>query len=178
MSEIKIIDGKAFIETHVAADFCGVSVQGYINWKKLDDPPPFNSKHKLVPLKELGVWTRTKQTLKRGRGGSGYPYMPDLTEVNKEHAVEMKKEAPETRLKRLQADKVQIELDQMAGKLLPVAEAMEAQELIASRVRTKLMRLPVTMAPLITGLTDPYDVQGKLTDAVYEALEELADGGL
>ena len=80
----------------------------------------------------------------------------------------------EIRLKTLQADKVEIELKQAAAELIPVDEVTRALTNMAMRVKTRLLRIPTSLAPLITGLTDVHAVQKRLEQDVREALEELS----
>lgn len=171
--------GIAYITTELAADLCGVSPQTFAGWRHKPDPPPYDRGSRSVPLIELGHWIREHQVMKRGTGGHGYPYLPNADQLTGGEKMPglPDKESHEARLKRLQADKLQIEIDVQTKKLIPVDEVQQTWSVIATRVKTRLLRLPVALAPLVTGLSDVYAVQEKLTEGVNEALEALADGG-
>lgn len=178
--DFEIINGQYYVSTNVAAAICGVTSASYLNWEKQENPPPRDHGTSLVPLHELGEWIRAEQVLKPGRGGAGLPYFPSIDRLYKTPGMRergFENEAPDVRLKRLQADKLQLELDKSRGLLIPVDEVQTGWAKILSRVRTRLLRLPVASAPLVTGINDVHSVQQKLSDLVGEALEELASGG-
>lgn len=171
-------DGSFHVTTELAAIICGVTVQSYRGWLAQPMPPPYDKENRTVPLKELGDWIRAEQVLKRGRGGAGFPYAPNIDKLYKGRGMPgvPENEHPETRLKRLQADKLQIEMDRTAGALISVDEARQTWSSIITRVKTKFLGMPVKMAPLLSGLTDQHEIQQILSDGVHEALESLADG--
>lgn len=172
--DFELVNNKPYVSTRVAATVCGVTIQSFNNWRRDENPPPVDNRSGMVSLEELGQWIRSEQVLKPGRGGTGFPYLPNVDRLYKN--TDVGKEAPETRLKRLQADKVQLELDKSRGLLIPVDEVQQVWSRILSRVRTRLLRLPVATAPFVTGLSDVHQVQQRLSDQVSEALEELAAG--
>lgn len=165
--DLTIIDGEMYVSVKVATVLCGVTQTTMGRWISPDDPdpPPYDKETRLFPLSELGEWSRTRQTRRRGRGGS-IP-KPSLLDLD---------EHPDLRLKKLQGDKVEMELKERAKLLVQIDEIRPMWERIVTRVRTKLLRLPVATAPLVTGQTDQYAVQDTLDAAVREILEELADG--
>jgi len=172
-------DGSFHVTTEIAAMICGVTVQSYRGWLVQPFPPPYDKINRTVPLRELGEWIRSEQVLKRGRGGAGFPYLPNIDRLYKDTKMPgiPSNEHPETRLKRLQADKLQLDLDRSAGELVPANEVTQMWSTIVTRVKTKMLGLPVKYAPLVTGLTDRHEVQRLLGEGVHEALEALADGG-
>lgn len=172
----QLSDGQINVTIEVASMICGVSSQSYRMWMKQENPPPWNDGEASVPLKELGEWIRAHQVLKSGRGGAGFPYCPNIDKLYKQTATDPK-ESHEARLKRLQADKMQIELDTVAGKYVPVSEIREAWMTVVVRVKTSMLGLPARIAPLVTGLSDQHEVQGHIQDGIHEALEALADVG-
>lgn len=173
--DFEIINGRYFVSTNVASFICGVTSASYNNWERSANPPPRDASSGLVPLDELGNWIRAEQILKPGRGGGGFPYCPSIDRLYQARGVP-EDEAPETRLKRLQADKIQLEIDKSRGLLVEADEVRQGWETILSRVRARLLRIPAALAPLVTGVSDTYDVQQKLEDGVREALEQLATG--
>jgi len=168
-------DGTFHTTVELAATICGVTIQSYRGWLKQENPPPYDPHKHTVAVKELGEWIRAHQILKRGRGGGGFPYAPNIDQLYKGHGAPAGDEHPETRLKRLQADKIEIGLRQEAGHLIPVEEVKQTWSAIVTRVKTKFLGMPVKMAPLLSGLDDQHEIQRILSDGVHEALESLAD---
>lgn len=178
---IEHADGKLYVSPDTAAVLCGTTKVTLINWRAQENPPPFNDAIKAYPLAELGVWIRSELIFKKGKGGS-YPMLPDLSRIpgravmptlSKPSRVD--KNDAEIRLKTLQADKVEMELKQTAGELIPVEDVTHALTNMIMRVKTRLLRIPTSLAPLVTGLSDVYGVQKRLEDGVREALEELSE---
>lgn len=179
---IEHTDGKIYVSQDTAAVMCGTTRVTMLNWRNMENPPPFNDELKCYPLAELGVWLRTEMIFRKGKGGA-YPWLPDLNRfpgrammptVSGKPARVDKNEA-EIRLKTLQADKVELELKQTAGELIPVEDVTHALSNMVMRVKTRLLRIPTAIAPLVVGLTDVYGVQKRLEDGVREALEELSE---
>jgi len=161
------------------AILCGVSVQTLINWDKADNPPPRDQTTKLYPMTEIGTWIRTEMPFRKGKGGS-YPYLPDITRFPGGGTLPgidgpPVKHVEEARLKKLQADKLEIELQEMAKQLIPVDQVTDAFTQMVMRVKTRLLKLPTSLAPLVHGQKDVFVIQTKLQEGVNEALEQLAD---
>lgn len=177
-TKVKTIDGKTYINQELAAELCGVTPPTMINWRKAPNPPPFDPITTMYPAEKLGEWIRKEQPFKKGRGGA-YTFMPDLSRVpgadggDGENLVT--KEQEETRLKRLQADKQELDNLERAKSLVPADEVTDAWIDIVSRVKTKLTRIPSALAPLVYGKPDVYAVQETLESGVREALEELSE---
>jgi hypothetical protein len=179
---IEHTDGKVYISADAAAILCGTTKVTLINWRNMEHPVPYHEELKAYPLAELGHWMRTELIFKKGKGGA-YPWLPDLTRapgratmptVGKQPARVDKHDA-DIRLKTLQADKVEMELQQTAGELIPVADVTHALTNMVMRVKTRLLKIPTAIAPLVVGMTDVYGVQERLEDGVREALDELSE---
>jgi hypothetical protein len=175
-------DGKVYLEPQVAALLCSTTTKTLRDWRYQENPPPYHPDLKMYPATDLGIWIRTELIFKKGRGGT-YPNLPDLSRIPGRGAMPtgasdspepITKNDAEIRLKTLQADKVEIELKQAAAELIPVDEVTRALTNMAMRVKTRLLRIPTSLAPLITGLTDVHAVQKRLEQDVREALEELS----
>lgn len=175
-------DGKLYISADAAALMCGTTRVTMLNWRKQENPPPYNDEINMYPLAELGVWSRTELLFKKGKGGA-YPNLPDLSRIPGRAAMptmgkqpaRLDKHDAEIRLKTLQADKVEMELQQAAGELIPVTDVTHALTNMVMRVKTRLLKIPTAIAPLVVGLTDVYAVQERLEDGVREALDELSE---
>lgn len=179
---IEHTDGKIYVSADTAAILCNTTKVTLINWRNMEHPVPYNDELHAYPLADLGTWIRTELLFKKGKGGS-YPWLPDLSRmpgratmptVDKQPA-RMDKNDADIRLKTLQADKVQIELQQVAGELIPVADVTQALTNMVMRVKTRLLKIPTAIAPLVVGMTDVYGVQERLEDGVREALDELSE---
>lgn len=182
LSIIRHTDGKVYVTADIAAILCDTTTVALMNWRKQENPPPYNDDIKAYPAKELGVWIRTELLVKKGKGGA-YPWLPDtnrfpgraIMPTFGSKPARIDKHDAEIRLKTLQADKVEMELKQTAGELIPVEEVTHALTNMIMRVKTRLLRIPTAIAPLVVGLSDVYGVQKRLEDGVREALEELSE---
>lgn len=156
----RIENGDFTLTQNEAAVLAGVSVQTLINWKKKPNPPPTNP-DATHSAREFGKWLQErKQTAK--------PAQVDPGNGESRSAVE-------TRLKLAQAIKAERENDVEAGKLIEIEGAVAAWQDILGRVRSRLLRIPYALAPLMASDSDPHSVQAKLKDAVADALSELSD---
>lgn len=79
------------------------------------------------------------------------------------------------RLTSAQADKVELELDVMRGKLLHARDVEREVNNMVSAFRARMMNLPVKAAPLVLPLADLNEAEEVLRDLVYEALMELSN---
>ncbi len=157
------------------ATLCGVTVATITNWLKEDNPP--KRRDGKFYLSDAGEWIRKHQVAKEGRGN--YPYAPPgwgpySKVVQNDPDMPENRAAAETRLKIAQANKIEMENDVAAGKLIPVDEVSDAWRTILSRVRTRLLKLPTTLAPLVFGDPDMLSVQSKLKEGVNDALSEAS----
>lgn len=175
-------NGDYLVTQLVAAEVCGVSIPTFQRWcREADGPRPTEDKQ--YSLKMLGEWCRKHQIRKPGRGKFGdndFPYAPDgwgplanaapqLDSPSKENRSEA-----DTRLKVAQANKIEMELAEKAGQLIPADEVTSAWQQILVRVKTRLLKLPTTLAPLVHGDPDMYSIQRKLQDGVNDALTEAS----
>ncbi len=78
------------------------------------------------------------------------------------------------RLLKLQADKTELEVDTMKGKLIPVEETEELWATLLATFRTRMMAMPTRAAHLISHLKEFYAIEHTLRDLVIDALTELA----
>lgn len=184
--KIEIIDNKAYVDEFAAAELCGVTRQTISNWLGQPNPPPCHPRKRMFPMAELGLWIRTEMIYKRGRGAH-YPYMPDLSRYgdllmppgfgsrgSDEPAVS--KVQAEVELKQKQAKKLDIEIAVMQGELVPARDVELAVAERFSIVKTRLLAIPVTVAPVVMGAKNVHDVQTTIEEAVCDALTELSDG--
>jgi phage terminase Nu1 subunit (DNA packaging protein) len=146
------------------------------------DPPPFDQNIGMFQAKLLGIWINQKLPLRRGKGGS-YPYLPDLSALPlAPRAAPISGEAvdrvlAEARLATAKANMAEMDEAVMRGKLIQMDQVESALMLMVSRVKTRLLGIPTSLAPVVTGLTNPVEVQQRLNDRIREALEHLSVDG-
>ncbi|MFC4158275.1 hypothetical protein [Chitinimonas lacunae] len=77
------------------------------------------------------------------------------------------------RLAAAQADKTELELAQLRGELIPLAQAQDAWSAMVGASRAKFLTLAARLAPRAVGMTEQ-QIERLTRDMVYEALAELA----
>jgi len=176
-----------YLTQQMVAKICGVTAQTLVNWHDTNSGPPRGEDGR-YPASQLGAWICREMTLKKGRGGS-YPYLPDLSRLHEvlvqpsksqtlpgmEPVTIVTKEQEETRLKKAQADKAEIELHEKTGQLVRVEDVTTAWLDIVARVKAKLTRIPSALAPLAHGKSSVFEVQEVLENGTREALDELSE---
>lgn len=168
MSPVKILvsGGNFDIHQDAAAVLAGVSIPTMVNWAKQENPPPQNSDGS-YPARQFGEWLVNYRGLKKrgpkpkDRGGD-------------EDSGETFTEA-ERRLKLAQAIKAERQNEIDAGNLMEIEQIETLWQRILMRVRSRLLKIPTTVAPLVLGDTDAHSIQLKLKEAVHDALTELVD---
>ena len=172
----KFINGEIWVDYKTAAVICNVTPQTFTSWIRNDSPPPpHDPVMNLCPLRQLGEWVRKEQTLKVGRGRAR-PYLPDLSRLETHASAQGPStgETVEGRLKRLQGDKIEMELRERAGELVEADGVKEAMGTVVSNVKTHLLGIAPKVAPLVAEKSDRYTCQEIIADAVTLALEELS----
>lgn len=152
-------------------------------WGSDDNPPPRDPDGS-YPAKEFGMWMMKHQTRKRGPGSvEKYPYAPEQkllmpgmpgTHLSKPPTEAQTKLSEEIRRTAAQADKIEMENREMAGHLIPIEEIEPALAEMVTRVKNRLLKLPVALATLVLGDNDVYSVEQKLRDGVRDALSEVS----
>lgn len=164
MRPVKIeIDGGDFaLMQDAAAVLAGVTVQTLINWHKQDNPPPRNADGG-YSARDFGRWlVEYRGSKKRGPKSKGHEEDDTYVEA-------------ERRLKLAQAIKAERDNDVANGNLLAVDTVELQWQTILTRVRSRLLKLPTGLAPVVVGDTDPYSVQRKIKEAVHDALSEASE---
>lgn len=182
-------NGVLVISQHAAAEFLGVTTQTLIRWSKEPDAPP-RTDDGWYPVREIGLWARKVMVTKQSKVGSANPIysyapegwgpkpkaLPPVPRGDNDAGVAIPEDlkAAERRYKAAQADKIEMEMAVSRGELILAADVMHAWQLILVRVKTRLLKLPTTLAPLIIGDPDLYSVQNKLKEGVADALSEAS----
>lgn len=79
-----------------------------------------------------------------------------------------------TRLAKLQADKLTLELATLKGQLLLFEDVEREWSDIAHAFKVKMMAIPSKIAPTLANSSDVHEIQDILTREVREALDELS----
>ena len=75
------------------------------------------------------------------------------------------------------AELVELDLAERRGELLPVADSEAALIALASGVQRRLLAVPSKVAPLAHAAQSTQEAEALIRDAIYEALQDLADAG-
>lgn len=78
------------------------------------------------------------------------------------------------RLLKLQADKTELEVDTIKGKLISADEAEELWASLLATFRSRMLAMPTRAAHLVSHLKEFYAIEHTLRDLVIDALTELA----
>lgn len=79
------------------------------------------------------------------------------------------------RLTKMQADKAEMEVMELAGDLVRVDDVLEDWESILMDCKGKLLSIPSKLATLVADIDDPAEAQELIEDQLREALGELAE---
>ncbi len=78
------------------------------------------------------------------------------------------------RLLKLQADKTELEVETIRGKLIPAEETEELWASLLATFRARMLAMPTRAAHLVSHLKEFYAIEHTLRDLVIDALTELA----
>lgn len=81
------------------------------------------------------------------------------------------------RLTKMQADKAEMEVKELAGELVPVEDMLNAWQEILMGCKGKILSIPSKLATLVVDIDDPAEAQELIEFHLREALEELSDYG-
>jgi len=83
-----------------------------------------------------------------------------------------------TRLTKAQADKAELEVSELEGKLIPATLVQDTWVDFVANVRAKLLGMPSRLAHQMIATEDYAEAEKLLKDCVYDALNELAKDGI
>lgn len=158
--KILVSNGDFLLTQEAAAVLANISVQSLKKWEKQDNAPPRNTDG-TYSAKEFGAWLSKHRASKRA--GAKPP-----ADAESRNNVEV-------RLKIAQAEKIEMENAVRNGELTETAPLEAAWQAILMRVRTRLLKIPTSLAPQLAYDSDPVSVQSKLKDDINEALTELSE---
>lgn len=144
-----------------AASFIGVSYQQFMNYVgQADDPVP-RQENKKFRSDVLGQWLRRKveREILVFAGTD-----PDFIDGRHEKARKDKEAA----------DKLALENRVRRGELVEAADVENQWTNILMRVRSRLLSMPTSLAPLVSPEDDPAVIEDIISGSVREALDELS----
>ncbi len=121
-------------------------------------PKNEHGRYELVPVVQGYVRYLQERSLGRGSGPEDY---------HKE----------KSRLVKLQADKAQLEVDEISGELVRVDAVKKEWEEMLGDIKGRLLGIPSKATPIVSPQTQPGEVLAVLEDLVNEALQELYEYG-
>ena len=83
-----------------------------------------------------------------------------------------------TRLTKAQADKAELEVSELEGKLIPAPLVQDTWTDFVANVRAKLLGIPSSLAHQMIATENYAEAEKLLKDCIYDALNELADNGI
>jgi phage terminase Nu1 subunit (DNA packaging protein) len=144
-----------------AATFVGVTTRQMMNYMKGPYPPP-RTQQKKFRTDQLGQWIREKlqrdMTVTVSVGPGALNGVQELARKNKELA-----------------DKTALENEKRRSQLIKVEEVNEGWIKVRQTIRSRLARIPVSVAPLVTHEDDQAVVYEIIEDEVRAALTELSE---
>lgn len=143
-----------------AAAFVGCSYKHFFTMLNGDFPPP-RLENKKFRSDQLGQWFREK--IER-----------DLTPKQSDDPSKINGVHERARKDKESADKLALENQVRRGELVEASAIEAAWSMILMRVKTRLMSIPTTLAPLVAIEDDKAQCQDLLDERVREALTELA----
>ena len=104
-------------------------------------------------------------------------YLRKLSSYNKKTGTGDIQEE-KTRLTKAQADKMELEVSELEGELIPSELIIETWSDYVANVRAKLLSLPSRIAHQVLTVDNYADAEQIIKNQVYEALDELVENGL
>ena len=83
-----------------------------------------------------------------------------------------------TRLKKFQADKAELEVNQLEGRLIPANLVESTWSTLVANAHAKFLNIPDNLAHRVAGANDYNERRDLIQKEIYEALEELSSDGI
>lgn len=164
------IEGGDFkLQQEAAAVLAGVSVQSIQKWHKSPNPPPRNEdgSYSAREFTDYLILKRTQQHVNRVSAAKGdQDGMPEVGESYRD---------AETRLKRAQADKIEMDNEVSRGNLVSVRDVETAWSRILIRVKTGFLSLPSKLSAELSRETEAHACQTLLGQSIRDVLSELSE---
>lgn len=83
-----------------------------------------------------------------------------------------------TRLKKFQADKAELEVNQLEGKLIPAELVRATWSTLVANAHAKFLNIPTNLAHQVLAVENFVEAEELIKKSIYEALEELSEDGI
>jgi len=83
-----------------------------------------------------------------------------------------------TRLKKFQADKAELEVNQLEGKLIPASLVRDYWSGLVGNAHAKFLNIPTNLAHQVLAAEDYNQATDLIKNSIHEALEELSGDGI
>lgn len=83
-----------------------------------------------------------------------------------------------TRLKKFQADKAELEVNQLEGKLIPASLVRDTWSSLVGNAHAKFLNIPTNLAHQVLAAEDYNQASDLIKNSIHEALEELSGDGI
>jgi len=97
-----------------------------------------------------------------------------LQALNADEGRALNPQAEKARLDKARADLAELDLSVREGRLVPASAIEKAWANIATEVRTRLMSIPASTAPRITGKTTTVEIEAIIREQIDEALNAIS----
>lgn len=144
---------RLLLPRKLCAEAFGISVQAFDHWDV--KPVEKRGRESLYNLPDVIAWR-----LNRDQSGE-------------EGGLNL--QAEKARLASAQADKTEIEVEILKGKVFKAETVEKAWTEMIGNCRSRMLSIPSKIAPILAAEKESKKVESKLRDAVYEALFELKD---
>ena len=113
-------------------------------------------------------------------GRSRYYSLPDIVAAIRKHGATKSSSQDEEKAQRIrrltaQADQIEMENRVREDELLEVDEIGAAWNQGTSNIKTNMLSIPATMAPILAAETNPIEIEAALRESINESLTALAD---
>lgn len=158
---ILVENGDFKMQQAAAAVIAGVTTNTLIMWEKGDNPPPRNDDGS-YSARNFSAYMMRRAAEKAAPKQS----MPGVDES---------RDQAETRLKRAQADKIEMDNEVSRGNLVSMADVELAWSRILVRVKTGFLSLPSKFSAELAREKEAHEVQAILQTAIRDVLSELSE---
>ena len=149
------------IDRGTAAEVAGLTARTMLNLQESNDPPPWTGEG--YSADQLGQWLKRRWRREMGVTDEGVVY--DY-------------ETERARLTRAQADRTELEAQELRGDMVPAEAIIDEWGRMIGSMRMRLLSIPTKAAPRVRGAMSDVEASKLLEVEVVEALQELSDDGL
>ena len=132
-----------------------------------------------IDRRALTKWLADYEPVKV-EGRARYYSLPDIVAAIRENGASKSRSQDEEKAQRIrrltaQADQIEMENRVREDELLEVDEFGAAWNQATSNIKTNMLSIPATMAPVLAAETNPIEIEALLRESIDESLTALAD---